>query len=198
MLYQKIDKEISEKENWALRRQKKIPTNKKLFVLTCMDERTPIEQILGLEPGDAHVFRNSGGLVTDDAIRSAMISTHLGGTKEIVVISHTECGMMSISGELFSEDLQKEGIDLHGISINPTFPHFKLQDSDFTKWIQTFTDIDLSCEQQVKLIKDSPLIPQDIVVHGYIWEVENMKLRRPHCKMSERVNTTEEMKKIKK
>ncbi|WP_202947530.1 carbonic anhydrase [Nostoc punctiforme] len=74
MLHQQIDQRISEKQAWALRRQLGIPNNKRLWVLACMDERLPIEKALGIGEGDAHIFRNAGGLVTDDAIRSAIVN----------------------------------------------------------------------------------------------------------------------------
>ncbi len=88
MLHQQIDLELAEREAWALRRQRGIPNDRRLFVLACMDERIPVNQALGIRDGDAHVFRNAGGLVTDDAIRSAMLTTQFFGTKEIASIFH--------------------------------------------------------------------------------------------------------------
>ncbi|MBD0390842.1 MAG: hypothetical protein ICV54_31190 [Nostoc sp. C3-bin3] len=83
MLHQEIDQKISEKEAWALRRQLGIPNNKRLWVLACMDERLPIEKALGIGEGDAHIFHNAGGLVTDNAIRSAMLTTQFFGYKRL-------------------------------------------------------------------------------------------------------------------
>jgi carbonic anhydrase len=94
-VWQQVEQDISAWEDWVLRRQKGIPNNRRLWVLACMDERLPVEQVLGLRLGDAHVFRNAGGLVTDDAIRSAALSVNFFGTREIIVLNHTECGMMS-------------------------------------------------------------------------------------------------------
>ncbi|MEH2455319.1 beta-class carbonic anhydrase [Nostoc sp.] len=194
MLHQQIDQKISEKQAWALRRQLGIPNNKRLWVLTCMDERLPVDKALGIAEGDAHIFRNAGGLVTDDAIRSAMLTTQFFGTREIIVINHTECGMMTASGDFLSEVLRNQGIDVDQVTIDPALPELKLSKGVFSKWIKTFTDVDKICTQQVELLRNSPLIPQDVVIHGYIWEVESMSLRRPYKRLSEKVNTAEAMK----
>lgn len=193
MLHQQIDQELSEKKAWALRRQLGIPNNRRLWVLACMDERLPVEKALGIGEGDAHIFRNAGGLVTDDAIRSAMLTTQFFGTKEIIVINHTECGMMSASGDILSDKLKSQGIDLDEVSIDPALPELKLSQGAFSRWIKTFTNVDKTCLKQVELLQNSPLIPEDVVVHGYIWEVETGRLRRPHERLSEKVNTSEEM-----
>ncbi|MBE8968744.1 carbonic anhydrase [Nostocales cyanobacterium LEGE 12452] len=193
MLHQQIDQKISEKEACVLRRQLGIPNNKRLWVLACMDERLPVEKALGIGEGDAHIFRNAGGLVTDDAIRSAMLTTQFFGTKEIIVINHTECGMMTASGDFLSEVLRNQGIDVDRVSVDPALPEFKLPKGVFSKWIKTFTDVDEICTQQVELLRNSPLIPQDIVIHGYIWEVESMSLRHPYKRLSEKVNTASAM-----
>lgn len=193
MLHQKIDQELSDTKAWALRRQLGIPNNKRLWVLACMDERLPVEKALGIGEGDAHIFRNAGGLVTDDAIRSAMLTTQFFGTKEIIVINHTECGMMSASGDLLSDKLKSQGIDLEEVSIDPALPELKLSQGAFSKWIKTFTNVDETCLKQVELLRSSPLIPEDVVVHGYIWEVETGRLRRPYERLSEKVNTSEAM-----
>lgn len=193
MLHQQIDQELSDKRNWALRRQLGIPNNKRLWVLACMDERLPVEKALGIGEGDAHIFRNAGGLVTDDAIRSAMLTTQFFGTKEIIVINHTECGMMTASGDILSDKLKSQGIDLEQVSIDPALPELKLSQGAFSKWIKTFTNVDETCLKQVELLRSSPLIPEDVVVHGYIWEVETGRLRRPYERLSEKVNTSQEM-----
>lgn len=193
MLHQQINQKLSEKEAWALRRQLGIPNNKRLWVLACMDERLPVEKALGIAEGDAHIFRNAGGLVTDDAIRSAMLTTQFFGTKEIIVINHTECGMMTASGDLLSEILQKRGINVDEVSIDPALPQLKLPKGVFSKWIKTFTDVDEVCLKQVELLQSTPLIPQDVVVSGYIWEVETGSLRRPYQRLSQKVNTAEDM-----
>ncbi|OUL24696.1 carbonic anhydrase [Nostoc sp. RF31YmG] len=193
MLHQQIDQKLSQKKAWALRRQLGIPNNKRLWVLTCMDERLPVEKALGISEGDAHIFRNAGGLVTDDAIRSAMLTTQFFGTKEIIVINHTECGMMTASGDFLSEVLRNSGIDVDQVTVDPALPELKLPKGIFSKWIKTFTDVDEICTKQVELLRNSPLIPQDVVIHGYIWEVESESLRRPYERLSQKVNTSEAM-----
>jgi carbonic anhydrase len=193
MLHQQIDLEIAEREAWALRRQLGIPNNRRLWVLACMDERLPVNEALGIRDGDAHVFRNAGGLVTDDAIRSAMLTTNFFGTKEIIVLNHTECGMMTATGEYLTELLKQKGINPDEVEIDPALPELKLPAGAFPRWIKTFTNVDDICLKQVELLRNSPLIPKDVVIHGYVWEVENMKLRRPHARLSEKVNTFKEM-----
>ncbi len=193
MLQQQIDLELREREDWALRRQKGIPNNRRLWVLACMDERLPVEQALGIRPGDAHVFRNAGGLVTDDAIRSAMLTTQFFGTKEIIVINHTECGMMSATADDLVAGLKAKGIDPDKVAIDPACPHLSLKKGRFGEWIRLFRDVDEACEEQVRLLRESPLIPDDVVITGYIWEVENNRLRRPHERLGEKVNTRKQM-----
>ena len=193
MLYQQIDLELGEREAWALRRQRGIPNNRRLWVLACMDERIPVNQALGIRDGDAHVFRNAGGLVTDDAIRSAMLTTQFFGTKEIIVINHTECGMMTAAGEDVAGALREKGIDVDKVQVNPALPELKLAPGALAKWVGMFTDVDETCVRQVELLRNCPLIPADVVIHGYVWEVERMALRRPGVRLSERVNTAKAM-----
>ena len=193
MLHQQIELELAEREAWALRRQTGIPCNRRLWVLACMDERLPIEEALGIRVGDAHVFRNAGGLVTDDAIRSAMLTTNFFGTKEIVVVNHTECGMMTATGDYLTEALKAKGIDTNTVAIDPALSELKLEGGAFSRWIKMFSDVDETCTKQIELLRSSPLIPQDVVIHGYVWEVETMRLRRPHGRLSEKVNTAKAM-----
>jgi carbonic anhydrase len=193
MLYQEIDKQIAERESWALRRQRGIPNSRRLWVLACMDERVPVEQALGLQPGDAHVFRNAGGVVTDDAIRSALITTRLLGTREIIVLGHTECGMMMAEGEQIVTRLRQQGVDPDSTFIDPSLPELRLEQGAFARWLRNFTDADESCLQQVELLRNCPLIPDDVVINGYVLEVESMKLRRPNQRLADRVNTSEQM-----
>jgi carbonic anhydrase len=193
LVHQQIDLELAEKEAWALRRQRGIPNDRRLWVLACMDERLPVESALGIREGDAHVFRNAGGLVTDDALRSALLTTNFFGTKEIIVVNHTECGMMSATGEALTAALKEKGIDVESAPIDPDLPELKLDPGAFAKWIKTFRDVDETCERQVRLLRESPLIPAHVIVHGYVWEVENRRLRPPHRRLSERVNTSREM-----
>ncbi len=193
MLHQQVDMELAERDAWALRRQLVIPNNRRLWVLTCMDERLPVERALGIRDGDAHIFRNAGGLVTDDAIRSAMLTTNFFGTKEIAVVNHTECGMMTATGDYLTEALKAKGIDPENVQLDPALPELKLDAGVFSKWIKMFTDVDDTCEKQVELLRNSPLIPEEVVIHSYIYEVESGRLRRPHQRLSEKVNTAKDM-----
>ncbi len=193
MVHRQIDLQFAEQEAWALRRQKRIPNNRSLWVLACMDERLPIEAALGIREGDAHVFRNAGGLVTDDALRSAMLTTQFFGTREIIIVNHTECGMMSATGEAVAAALKEKGIDTDNVPIDPDLPELKLAQGAFAKWIKTFQDVDTVCERQIQLLRESPLIPDDVVINGYVWEVENRRLRPPHHRLSSQVNSSREM-----
>jgi carbonic anhydrase len=192
-VHEQVDQQINEERNWALRRQLGIPNNKRLWVLACMDERLPIEQALGIGEGDAHIFRNAGGLVTDDAVRSAMLTTQFFGTTEIIVINHTECGMMTATGDLLTAVLREKGIDVDRVNVDPALPEFKLPKGMFSTWIKTFSDVDAVTIKQVEMLRSSPLIPDDVVIHGYIWEVETQSLRLPYERLSEKVNTAEAM-----
>ena len=193
MLYKEIELAIAEKKAWALRRQLGIPNNRQLWVLACMDERLPVHEALGIKEGDAHIFRNAGGVVTDDAIRSAMLSTNFFRTREIIVLNHTECGMMTACGDFIQRALEEKGIDVENLPLDPGLPELQLEPGAFPRWIKTFTDVDEACLKQVELLRSSPLIPKDVVIHGYIWEVESGTLRRPYERLSERVNTAEAM-----
>lgn len=149
---------------------------------------------INLGDGDAHIFRNAGGLVTDDAIRSAMLTTNFFGTEEIIVINHTECGMMTATGEYLAGKL-KSKINIDKEPLNPALPALKLEDQakNFAQWIQMFTNVDETCNQQISLLKNSPFIPKNVKIHGYVWEIESMNLRKPNIRLSEKVNTAEQM-----
>lgn len=190
-----INESINENENWVLRRQKNIPNNRSLFVLTCMDERIPIEEVLGLELGDAHIFRNAGGLVTDDVIRSAALTLNFFGTKEIIVVNHTECGMMSAHNHDIVKGLEESlSIKLNNISLDPAFPELIVDNPDsIGNWFRTFENIDETTLAQVEFLCNHPLIPKDTIINGYIYEVETNRLRRPHEILSNRVNSRKEL-----
>jgi carbonic anhydrase len=194
MLHQAIDEEFARHEEWVLRRQKGIPNNRRLFVLACMDERIPVEEVLGIRLGDAHVFRNAGGVVTDDVIRSAALSTNLFGTKEIIVINHTECGMMSASAQVVAQALsEKAGVDLGKVPLDPSIPEVRLTDGSFARWLRCFDDVDDNVAAQVELLSSHALIPKGVVIHGYVYEVDTGRLRPHHRVLARRVNTAKEM-----
>jgi carbonic anhydrase len=136
------------------------PPIKKLVILTCMDSRMDLEQLLGLSVGDAHMIRNAGGLATDDAIRSLILSTHLLGTRAIAVIQHTQCGLMSISDEEFQRRLSTEtGSDASQLRFH------------------AFRDIDQNIADQVLRIRENPFLPRQIQVRGYAYDVATGALR---------------------
>jgi carbonic anhydrase len=188
-VYKGIEERIKQRDDWARRRQLGVPNNKLLWVLTCMDERIPVNEALGIEDGDAHIFRNAGGLVTDDAIRSAMLTTQFFGTKEIVVLGHTECGMMSAKGDDLTELLKQRGIDVDRAEIDPGLPGLELPKGRFTDWIRMFESVDQSVKEQVDKLRNSPLIPKDVTIHGYVYEVETGRVRKPGDILATRVHT---------
>ncbi|MGI9034336.1 MAG: beta-class carbonic anhydrase [Acidimicrobiales bacterium] len=128
-------------------------------VLTCMDARLNPYAILGLSEGDAHVIRNAGGVVTDDAIRSLVISQRLLGTTEIILVHHTECGMLT-----FTDDEVKAQIEAD-TGIRPPFA------------LEAFPDADADVRQSMARIKASPFIPHRDALRGFVYEVETGRLR---------------------
>jgi carbonic anhydrase len=133
---------------------------RRFAVLTCMDARIDPDRILGFEDGDANVIRNAGGRASDDAIRSLVISSKLLGTREFLVIHHTDCGMSSFTNEQLRDQLQRElGADASTIDFLP------------------FDDLDESVRADVAIIRASPLIPQDITVRGFVYDVRSGTLR---------------------
>lgn len=194
-LKQQLESDYGSRRDWALRRQSGIPNNRRLWVCACMDERLPIDEALGIrgDRGDAHVFRNAGGLVTDDAIRSAMLTCNFFGTQEIVIVNHTECGMMSARADTLVAALKEKGIDTDGVQLDPALPELKLGAGAFAKWIKMFDDVDEICARQVEYVKNHPLIPKHVTVSGWIWEVETGHLRPPHGTVADKVNTSRAM-----
>lgn len=137
-----------------------LPPARKTAVLVCMDARIDPAKALGLEEGDAHVIRNAGGRASDDALRSLVISYQLLGTREFVVIHHTDCGMVTFTNEQLQEKIKGElGADA--------------SDIDFL----AFTDLAQSVRDDVSAIRTSPLVPVDIPVRGFIYDVSSGALR---------------------
>jgi carbonic anhydrase len=131
---------------------------RKLAVLACMDARLNVEQVLDLRLGDAHVIRNAGGIATDDAIRSIVISQHLLGTEEVVVIEHTECGMLTFQ----DADLQRHLVEKTGVDVDLA--------------LHAFPDLEANLRDQVQRIKAHPWI-KDVPVRGLIYDIETRELR---------------------
>lgn len=129
-------------------------------IVTCMDSRLHVAPALGLALGDAHILRNAGGRVTDDVIRSLVISEQQLGTSEIVVLHHTDCGAQTFTNAEFTEQLKRNlAVDV--------------REQDFLP----FTDIEESVREDVALLKNSPLIPEDIIISGAIYDVDTGRVR---------------------
>ena len=136
-----------------------LPPARGVAVVACMDARLDVHKILGLEEGDAHVIRNAGGVITDDEVRSLTISQRLLGTREIVLIHHTDCGMLT-----FSDDEVKQQIH-DDVGIKPNFA------------LESFSDLDDNIRQSIARILSSPFIPNKNNVRGFVYEVETGRLR---------------------
>ncbi len=136
-----------------------LPPARKVAVLACMDARLNPYGLLGLQEGDAHVIRNAGGVVTDDEIRSLSISQRLLGTEEIVLIHHTDCGMLTFTDDDFKRSVQDD------VGIKP-------------EWAaESFTDLDEDVRQSIARIEASPFIPRKDSVRGFVYDVHTGALR---------------------
>jgi carbonic anhydrase len=136
-----------------------LPPAKKTAVVACMDARLNVHGLLGLTEGDAHVIRNAGGVVTDDAVRSLAISQRLLGTEEIILIHHTGCGMLTFTDDEFKAAIEKD------TGIRPAWAP------------EAFPDLDADVRQSIARIKASPFIPNKDSVRGFVYEVETGRLR---------------------
>ena len=135
----------------------KLP-RRKLAVLACMDARLNVEQVLGLKLGDAHIIRNAGGIATDDAIRSMVISQQLLGTEEVIVIEHSGCGMLTFQ----DADIHLALVEQTGVDVDLAF--------------HAFRDLEANLREQVERIKAHPWI-KDVPVRGLIYDLETGDLR---------------------
>jgi carbonic anhydrase len=130
-----------------------------VVVVACMDARLDVYDLLGLSTGDAHVIRNAGGVVTDDVIRSLIISQRLLGTTEVMLVHHTDCGMLT-----FTDDEVKAQIEAD-TGLRPPFA------------LEAFPDVDADVRQSIARVKASPYIPNKDSVRGFVYEVETGRLR---------------------
>jgi carbonic anhydrase len=196
-LQEELQARVAAYDHWATRRRYGPDghNNRSLWVLACMDERLPIDEALGIHVdtpaggGDAHCFRNAGGIVTDDAIRSAMLTCNFFGTKEIVIVQHTQCGMLSANAADLEKAFRDKGIDVDEVALDPTLPELSLQKGAFSKWIGMMDDVDQACMTTIQAFQNHPLIPDDVVVSGWIWEVETRRLRAPTFDAEKRART---------
>ena len=135
-----------------------LPPAKHVAVVACMDARLDVHKILGLQEGDAHVIRNAGGAVTDDAIRSIAISQRLLGTKEVILIHHTDCGMLTFHDDDIKRKIEEE------TGIRPAFA------------FEAFSDLDEDVKQSIARIKASPFIPNKSSIRGFVYDVKTGRL----------------------
>jgi carbonic anhydrase len=136
------------------------PPARHLAIVACMDARLTVEQFSGLKTGDAHIIRNAGGVVTDDVIRSLLISHYLLGTNEWIIVEHTDCGMLTFKDEDLLARLEKEtGAVAHAPS------HF-----------HTFSDLETNLRRQIAKVRAHPWVPKEIPVRGFIYDVNTGRL----------------------
>jgi carbonic anhydrase len=136
-----------------------LPPAAGVAVVACMDARISVYEVLGLKEGDAHVIRNAGGVATDDAIRSLAISQRLLGTREIILIHHTDCGMLTFTDDAFKASIQDE------TGIKPAWA------------AEAFSDLDADVRQSIKRITSSPFVPHTGSVRGFVFDVATGLLR---------------------
>jgi len=136
------------------------PPSRRVSVVTCMDARLDPMRLLGLQPGEAHVIRNAGGLATGDALRSLAISHWELGTQEAFVIGHTGCGMTLFTNDTLCRKLESYGIDATAFDFLP------------------FKDLDGAIRESVRLIAESPLLPEPYAAHGFVYDVTTGRLRQ--------------------
>ena len=136
-----------------------LPPAKGVAVVACMDARLDVHKMLGLEEGDAHVIRNAGGVITDDEIRSLAISQRLLGTSEIILVHHTDCGMLTFTDDELKQQIQED------VGVKP---HFSME---------SFSDLEEDVRQSIRRIQASPFIPNKDSVRGFVYEVESGRLR---------------------
>jgi carbonic anhydrase len=136
-----------------------MPPGKGLAVVACMDARLNVYALLGLQEGDAHVIRNAGGVVSDDVLRSLVISQRLLGTREVILVHHTDCGMLTFTDDQVKADIEAD-VGLR--------PHFALE---------AFSDLERDIRQSIARIKASPFVPNKDSIRGFIYDVTTGQLQ---------------------
>lgn len=157
-----IDQLIAQNEEFAgslPERHLDVRPSRELAIVTCMDSRLDVFAALGLGNGEAHVLRNAGGVITDDVIRSLAISQRLLGTREVMLIHHSDCGMQKISDDGFRADLQEE------TGVAPSFA------------IESFKDLDADVRQSILRVRRSAFLPHRDAVRGFVYDVDSHRLR---------------------
>lgn len=138
-----------------------MPPARRVAIVACMDARLTLEPMLGLKTGDAHIIRNAGGIINDDAVRSLLISHYLLGTQEFLIINHTECGMLTFKDEDLMRRLEKE---TGNAAVAPQYFH-------------AFPNLEENVQRQIQRLRSHPWIPDQISVRGFIYDVKTGKLR---------------------
>jgi carbonic anhydrase len=136
-----------------------VEPRRRLAVVACMDSRLDVFAALGLEQGEAHVLRNAGGVITDDVIRSLAISQRRLGTREVMLVHHTDCGMQKVTDDGFRLELMET------TGVAPAFA------------IESFTDLDADVAQSILRVRRSPFVPHRDVVRGFVYDVDSHRLR---------------------
>jgi carbonic anhydrase len=157
-----IDELIANNRDFAAPRADRhldVQPSRQLAIVTCMDSRLDVFAALGLADGEAHVLRNAGGIVTDDTIRSLAISQRKLGTREVMLIHHTDCGMQKLTDDGFREELRDE------TGVAPAFA------------IESFRDVDASVRQSILRVRRSDFIPHRDAVRGFVYDVDTHRLR---------------------
>ena len=133
--------------------------SRRLAVVTCMDSRLDVFAALGLQDGEAHVLRNAGGVITDDVIRSLAVSQRRLGTREVMLIHHTDCGMQTLTDDGFRAELQE------ATGVAPAFA------------IESFTDLDADVRQSILRVRRSAFVPHRDVIRGFVYDIDTHRLR---------------------
>lgn len=157
-----IDALLENNQNFAsglAERHLDVEPQRQLAIVTCMDSRLDVFAALGLGPGEAHVLRNAGGIITDDVIRSLAISQRRLGTREVMLIHHTDCGMQKITDDGFRMELQET------TGLAPTFA------------IESFKDVEADVRQSIRRVRSSPFLLHRDVVRGFVYDVDSHRLR---------------------
>jgi len=157
-----IEELLSHNEDFAAgfaERHLDVRPSRQLAIVTCMDSRLDVFAALGLDGGEAHVLRNAGGVITDDVIRSLAISQRLLGTREVMLIHHTDCGMEKISDDGFRAELRRD------IGFAPAFA------------IESFDDVDADVRQSILRVRRSDFLPHRDTVRGFVYDVDSHRLR---------------------
>jgi carbonic anhydrase len=145
-----------------------VKPRRRLAIVTCMDSRLDVFAALGLHHGEAHILRNAGGVITDDVIRSLAVSQRRLGTREVMLIHHTDCGMQTLTDDGFRAELQ----DATGVA--PAFA------------IESFTDVDADVRQSILRVRRSGFVPHREQVRGFVYDVDTHELREIHVEEEER------------